>query len=191
MKKALLILDLDETLIHASAKKLERDEKANVFDYFIYERPNLKEFLVSVSQNFELAIWSSAGDEYVDEVIKETVIGDFDYSFVWGRSRAVYRRNYELDENRISDVYRDHYQYVKPLTKVKRLGYRLERILIVDDTPHKSRLNYGNAIYPSPYEGKLEDDELIHLANYLNMIKEIENFRKIEKRNWRSKVREK
>ena len=76
---------------------------------------------------------------------------------------------------------------IRPLKKVKRKGYDLERILIIDDSPHKSKLNYGNAIYPKPYKGETEDNELIKLINYLESIKDEPNFRKIEKRNWRKK----
>lgn len=189
MKKALLILDLDETLIHASAQKLERREQAKVFEYYIYERPFLKDFLMSVQRFYELSIWSSAGDEYVTEVIAKTILSEFNFSFVWGNSRAVFRRNFELEEQRIINEIRDHYQYVKPLKKVRRKGYKLERILIVDDTPHKSKLNYGNAIYPHPYEGEENDRELQLLSNYLESIKDVKNFRKIEKRGWRSSLK--
>ena len=64
----------------------------------------------------------------------------------------------------------------------------LDRVLIVDDSPHKSKLNYGNAIYPISFEGNQDDDELNILAKYLYSIKDGRNFRRIEKRNWRSKV---
>ena len=47
----------------------------------------------------------------------------------------------------------DHRRYLKPLKKVKRMGWRLERMLIVDDTPEKCLRNYGNAIHPLPFEG--------------------------------------
>ncbi len=46
--------------------------------------------------------------------------------------------------------------------------------------------NYGNAIYPKSYVGDVEDDELLRLSKYLSSIKDCENFRKIEKRNWRT-----
>ncbi len=48
-------------------------------------------------------------------------------AFVWGRSRCV--RWYEPEQF-------EEYQ-VKDPKKVKRMGYRLERVLIADDTPRK------------------------------------------------------
>lgn len=71
MDKALLILDLDETLIYASKTRLSRDAACSVFDYKLYERPSLKTFMDQVSIAYNLAIWSSASDDYVDEVIKQ------------------------------------------------------------------------------------------------------------------------
>ncbi len=69
--------------------------------------------------------------------------------------------------------------YVKSLKKVKRKGYELERIFIIDDSPYKSKLNYGNAIYPKSYKGELEDTELLILIDYLESIKDELNFRTI------------
>lgn len=187
-EKALLILDLDETLVHASESKLAIEEDCRVFDYYIYERPHLDRFLTQVGKDYHLAIWSSASDDYVDEVVKQTVISNFPFKFVWGRSRATYRRNREQDEMRTYGSHSSHYHYVKSLKKVKKLGYEIERILIVDDSPHKSKLNYGNAIYPNSYEGNQDDNELILLSTYLASIKDSPNFRRIEKRNWRKKA---
>ena len=40
------------------------------------------------------------------------------------------------------------------LKKVKRLGYRLERVLIADDTPRKVHRHYGNALQASGRPGE-------------------------------------
>jgi RNA polymerase II subunit A small phosphatase-like protein len=78
--------------------------------------------------------------------------------------------------------------YLKDLKKVARLGYPLERVLVVDDTPDKLARHYGNAIYLSAYEGSIEDTELPPLLRYLESIRHIENYRAIEKRGWRNRV---
>lgn len=187
MQKGLLVLDVDETLIYATKPKLSRDEDCKVFDYYVYLRPNLETFLDQVKMNYKLAIWSSASDDYVSEVVKQTILNKYEFEFVWGRSKATYRRNFEQDELRIYGSDSSHYHYVKSLKKVKKMGYEIERILIVDDSSHKSKLNYGNAIYPKSYEGNTEDNELTILAKYLSSIKDCPNFRELEKRNWRTK----
>ena len=65
----------------------------------------------------------------------------------------------------------------------------MKRTLIVDDTPEKVRQNYGNAIYIKPYVGAPDDRELASLADYLLTLKDAENVRGIEKRNWRNSAR--
>lgn len=184
MKTKLVILDLDETLIFGTPTKLDRDEDFKVFDYYIYKRPYLNEFILEIYKHFKIAIWSSAGDEYVQEVTRQIKPINIDFEFVWSREKAVYQRNY--DEHGDID---SHYHYVKPLKKVKKLGYKLSEVLIIDDSPHKSKLNFGNAIYPKEYEGKLVDDELSILSKYLQVIKDKEDFRRIEKRNWKTKMK--
>jgi TFIIF-interacting CTD phosphatase-like protein len=46
-KNKLLILDLDETLIHASETPLDYRSDFLVYDYYIYKRPNLDRFLAT------------------------------------------------------------------------------------------------------------------------------------------------
>ena len=186
-EKILLILDIDETLIHATEQELNRKADFEVYDYFVYQRPYLKEFLMKVSEDFLLAVWSSASDEYVEEIVRRIFPKDIQLEFVWGRSRCTYRRNLQIDEfGYYSDEYFRHYHYVKSLKKLKRKGYQLERILIIDDTPHKSKDNYGNVIYPKEYKGDLMDNDLKKLSKYLPLLKDSSNVREIEKRNWRN-----
>lgn len=59
----LLILDLDETLIHATAEKLSIQEDFLFDKYFVYKRPHLDWFLSEISKHFKVGIWSSASDE--------------------------------------------------------------------------------------------------------------------------------
>ena len=92
-----------------------------------------------------------------------------------------------LEQYGYSDYYR-HKHYVKPLIKVQKKGIApLEKILIIDDTPAKARLNYGNVIYPKEFTGNPQDEELWKLSKYLKTLKDVPNVRTIEKRNWREK----
>jgi len=185
--KTLLILDIDETLVFASPDELPLKADFVVFDYYVYKRPYLDEFLNELKDDFLIALWSSASDDYVNEIAAQIIPPDIKPEFVWGRSRCTYRRNIQIDE---SGYYGDgfmHYHYIKPLKKLKRKGYQLERILIVDDSPHKSKNNYGNAIYPREFNGDMNDNELKFLSQYLKKLKDALNVRQIEKRNWRSK----
>ncbi|MBS1585408.1 MAG: HAD family hydrolase [Bacteroidetes bacterium] len=173
----LLILDLDETLIYATKSKLAINELAYVDPYYVYGRPGLQDFLQGINEHFDIAIWSSADDAYVQEIVKEIIPDTISLKFVWGRSRCSMKRN-ELDE----------YYFEKRLDKVKKQGYRMEHILIVDDTREKSRSNYGNAIHIAEYTGQAEDLELSLLMKYLISLKDTENVRTMEKRGWRNNL---
>ncbi|WP_223241393.1 HAD family hydrolase [Flammeovirga sp. EKP202] len=157
--------------------------------YFVYIRPFLEEFINKVKNDYRLAVWSSAGDDYVNEIVSQLKILDNQLEFVWARSKCKRKYVPQMDEDGYYDTDpKSHYYFVKPLKKVKRKGYSLERILILDDTFRKSEENYGNAIYPTPYLGQEKDNELQKVALYLKKIKDVENFRSIEKRDWRERI---
>lgn len=186
-RRTLLVLDIDETLIHAREEPLGRDADFRVAHYHVYRRPHLQSFLDSVSKSYELGVWSTASDDYVQEVVNAIFPDPKQLHFVWARSRSTERRVLRSDLD--ADVHRLGLpNFRKPLKKLTRLGWPIERILIVDDSPEKSALNYGNAIYPRPYEGNSADDELRFLAIYLETLKDLENVRAVEKRRWRERV---
>jgi len=175
--KILLILDLDETLIYATKNKLEINEDKKFDKYYIYKRPLLEYFLSEISKHFNIAIWSSADDNYVTEIVDLIKPADINFEFIWGRSKCSLRRDTNFDE----------FVFEKRLQKLKKKGFKLEQILIVDDTPKKSSYNYGNAIFIQEFLGNNNDEELKYLFDYLLNLKFVENVRTIEKRNWRTK----
>ncbi len=73
---------------------------------------------------------------------------------------------------------------------VRRLGkgFDLRRVLIIDDSPEKLQQNFGNHLQLRPFEGQPADRELLDVLPFLKSLKECDNFRKIEKRGWRSTV---
>lgn len=180
-KTLLLILDLDETLIYATEEPLEWEADFRVGHYHVYQRPFLQEFIRGVREEYQLAVWSSATDDYVEDMVHHIFGEEPGLEFAWGRSRCTYRRNLQFEDFR--DTEQDHH-YLKPLKKVRRRGYVLERILVVDDTQQKLKRNYGNAIYVREYRGNPEDRELELLLEYLKQLKEAVNVRKVEKRGW-------
>jgi TFIIF-interacting CTD phosphatase-like protein len=177
--KILLILDLDETLIHATETKLEINHNFKYLDYFIYKRPFLNEFLIDISKIFKLAIWSSADDKYVSDIVELIKPNEVEFEFIWGRSRCTMKRDYTLDK----------YIQEKRLKKIKKQGYTLEKSLIVDDSPEKTKDNFGNAIYVDPFEGEINDNELVLLSDFLQSLSNVNNVRRIEKRGWKNKIK--
>jgi carboxy-terminal domain RNA polymerase II polypeptide A small phosphatase len=176
----LLILDIDETVVYATTARLDRPPDFEVAGYFVYRRPGLDEFLKSVSQHFQLAVWSSSGSDYAKQIVEKIFPDLGSLRFVWTRERCT----------RCLDPETREAYHVKDLKKVKKLGYRIEEILVVDDSPEKVERNYGNHVGVRPYEGQPDDNELGLLMRYLDRLKNVPNVRTVEKRNWRSLVRE-
>ena len=193
MSKTLLILDLDETLIHSNEELIRGIEPAfTLFNYYyVYKRPFMDEFLEICSQYFELAVWSSATSDYVNRIVRTVFPKDLPLSFVWSRKKCTfgtYPVNHLLD----SDVAFDHYQnprvWFKKLVKAKKKGYSLDRVLMVDNSPEKLFYNYGNAVYVEDFKGNINDQELMFLSKYLPTLHATENVRTVEKRGWKSSV---
>jgi RNA polymerase II subunit A small phosphatase-like protein len=134
----LLILDLDETLIHASATKVREAADFQVFHYFVYKRPSLADFLTTCAQHFRLAIWSSASDDYVRAVVAQILPAGVTLEFVWSRSRCTPFTTPQLDDYGYYNLDgSSYYEYAKRHKKVRRRGFSLSQTLIVDDTPAK------------------------------------------------------
>ncbi|MCY1000827.1 HAD family hydrolase [Myxococcus sp. MISCRS1] len=183
--RTLLVLDLDETLIHARETPLARAADLEVFGYHVYLRPHLARFLADCARRFRLALWSAASDDYVAALTERILPPGLRLDFAWGRSRCTFA----VDSARIQEegfMDPSHYGYVKKLRKLRRRGYRLERVLIVDDTPATCVHNHGNAIYVKPFEGDVEDAELPALSRYLATLADLPDVRRLEKRGWRT-----
>jgi TFIIF-interacting CTD phosphatase-like protein len=184
-KDKLLILDLDETLIHATEKPLVQQSDFSVYTYHVYKRPYLDIFLTTCLDWFDVAVWTSSGSEYAAKVV-ETIFPDPQaLAFVWTSERCstVYNHNYDLIDN-----YYPQYYSRKLLKKVKRRGYDLESVIAIHDTPKKWEKSYGNLVRVTPFEGDESDRELEHLLVYLDTLKNENNIRSIEKRGWRDKI---
>ncbi len=172
--RLLVICDLGETLVHATQDPALDPPDFMVDEYRVRRRPQLAEFLRSVSRFADLAVWSSASDSYVAEIVQQIVPSEVSLRCVWARSRCTRRRDMDQFEE----------YWVKDLKKVKNLGYSLERILIVDDSPEKIERHYGNHVRIEPFYGELDDCTLPKLAAYLERFAVMENVRTVEKRGW-------
>ena len=182
MTQKLLILDIDETLIFASETPCSRPHDFIVGNkYFVYKRPFVEQFLDWSFQNFDVAVWTSATEDYAAEIVAKILPRPgLGLLFLWSRERCTPSLDPESRE----------FFLEKKLTKLRRRGHKLEDVIVVDDTPQMWRNSYGNLIRINPYFGESEDDELEKLMLYLGVLKNVENVRKVDKRNWRNRVHE-
>lgn len=175
MEKLLIVLDLDETLIHATTREdIGREPDFRIEEWKVFRRLFLKPFLDFCFENFRVGVWTSAGSLFADAVVSESM-NNRNLEFVWSSERCT----------RTYDIERFEYFPQKDLKKLIKNGYQKEKILAVDDTPEKWAQSYGNYIQVSEFRGKSNDSELDILMRYLNTLTNCENVRCIEKRNWR------
>lgn len=172
--RKLLVLDLDETLIHAAETQLAYEEDFRVGPYYVYLRPHLEQFVPFALSTFTVGVWTSSGETYASKVV-EKVFPEGSLAFVWSSQRCTLIRDWITGE----------YQPIKNFRKLKARGYRLESVIAVDDTPSKHVKNYGNLVAIREFVGDRNDGELLLLSRYLKQLAEAPNIRKIEKRFWR------
>lgn len=173
--KNLLILDLDETLVYATKKEIRPDNNSVAGPYFVYFRPHLERFLKNLSNYYMIAVWTSSSSDYAQAVV-DALPFVFKPRFVWSRERCT--QVYDSEDRK--------YRFVKDLKKVKKRNYNLNRVLVVDDSPHKLYRSYGNHIHIKHYFGDLEDNELLFLEEYLISIADSKTVRSMDKRFWRA-----
>lgn len=121
-KCKLMVLDLDETLIHTSyAPILGGKLKDQRGFFYLYERPHLKEFLDRCIVEYDLAIWSASKADYIRWIVRATVLSE--YQFVFVNTRQNCKRIYGKD---------GRVEYQKDLTPYL---FNYETVIMLDDVP--------------------------------------------------------
>ena len=152
--KICLVLDLDETLIHSSFVPVKNCDftfhyvsKSNDLTVYVNFRPNAVEFVKNLAPLYEIVFFTASYKEYADPIIEQ------------------------LDEEKMVKyrLYRDSCtelggNFVKDLSRMNR---RLERIIILDNSPTAYLLQPDNAISISSWYEDQKDQELKIIMDYL------------------------
>lgn len=196
--RKLLILDNDETLTHTIhlpdspyVDQIASDEFSYDFKftlregawsspkhrYFTKKRPFLKEFMDYAFDNFRVAIWTAADMDYARTIMNNCNIPSSKLLFFWAKDMCA-----------IKEYNDGGYYGEKNIKKIRRsFGIDLKDILIVDDVAETAVDNPDNLIKINPFRYQSNDTELLKLMSYLEKIKELPDFRKVEKRGWSNK----
>lgn len=177
--KKLLILDLDETLIHGATQKLDYEPACIAPWCFLYIRPFVEDFMAFCKDHFKVAIWTTASPEHAEMALGQICESDYPFEFIWTSNRCTQAR----DKIGMDD-YGSGYHWVKDLKKVKRLGFNLDQVLMIDDTPSMLERQYGNLVQIKRFKGDSEDQELPKLMRYLIELSGEKNIRNIDKLGW-------
>ena len=150
--KPLLVLDLDETLVHCNNHAGDFKITVNGQSMFIKLRPHLFSFLNYMSQLFDLAVWSAGVYDYVHTVLSYFPKNKF--KFVMTRRDCVLIN------------YKNQTFLTKPLAKIK--GY--SKIYLLDDLWTNGILNVGKFIEIKPFKGERNDIELLKIHTVLKRL---------------------
>ncbi|WP_338924150.1 HAD family hydrolase (plasmid) [Pseudomonas silesiensis] len=176
--KRLLVLDMDQTLIHADEKPFELAQ-ARTANYHLAIRPGLVDMLDRLQPHYDFLLWSNSGLPYIHEMLNAFWPEQFQLVGI-------------LSQADCGKIVREgqatpHFKNVKTL-RARFPQYRREDIVGIDDKPEVYANNYGNLIQVAPYRGG-SDFELGQLTDYLLSISSCPNLSKLEKRGWKGIVR--
>jgi CTD small phosphatase-like protein 2 len=143
-----LVLDLDETLVHAVINN------GNGADMEVFLRPDVHEFLEGVSRAFrEIVVFTAATKPYADQVLDAL---DPDGRIV---SRRFYRDS--------CTMLRDGAGGISVAKDLRLLGVDLASIVLLDNTPSCYSLQPDNGIPIKSWVGDKGEGELLRLLPFL------------------------
>ncbi|MCP1674303.1 RNA polymerase II subunit A small phosphatase-like protein [Natronocella acetinitrilica] len=184
----LVVLDIDETLIHTTSALAQPGIKAlslarlGMGEHSLL-RPGLDDFLHHVHRHYPVGYYTAASRDYAEHILDAILPRHARPAFLLTRRNCTLRHRLEGGFFAAGGQSAFH---EKNLAKVKRYGFRLERTVMVDDLPIGLRGNYGNLVPIRPFTGESDDDRLPRLARFLDALAAKRNMRFIEKRGWES-----
>lgn len=166
-----LVLDLDETLVHSSFRQVGSASyvipvtiEHTVHNIYVLKRPGVDDFLKTVSQHYEIIIYTASLNKYADPLLDQLDM-----------SSVIRHRLF-----RESCTFHDG-MYVKNLSL---LGRDLSQTIIVDNSPVSYMFHPENAIGCYTWTDEMDDIELQEIADFLVLIKDVDDVRQHLK-HWR------
>lgn len=168
--KKTIIFDLDETLAHC----VRQENPARPPDVFLNItlmsgqvlkagfniRPYTKECLEMVNKHFEVVVFTASHKWYADSIL----------NYIDPEGKYIQHRLY-----REHCIKSDDNVYIKDLRVFK--GRDLKDLIIVDNAVYSFGAQLSNGIPITPFKDDKDDREFLCLMNYLDMIKDVEDFR--------------
>ena len=172
--KKMLILDLDETLVHSCFKpvdnmnnNLQRPDMllkikfhSKYHDVFVYKRPFVEEFLEKMSKYYNLIIFTASVQEYADPLLDQLDKNRF-------IKLRYYRNSCLLDKNG---------KFIKNLLTIYN---DLKDVILLDNNPISYSYNKSNGLPIITWHFDKKDRELlkvIPILEFLSTVNDIRNY---------------
>ncbi|KAK4530359.1 hypothetical protein CCYA_CCYA04G1216 [Cyanidiococcus yangmingshanensis] len=167
-ERKILILDLDETLVHSSFKdstgcdltvEVDVDDVPTVF--FVRKRPHLELFIRVVRQWYDLVIFTASLRRYADPLIDAL-----------DPTGSLFCARY----------FRDDCVRLPPFNFVKNLSVvspHLGKVIIVDNSPASYAMHAANALPIDAWYDDPFDEELLNLLPVLRSLSVLEDVRSV------------
>jgi RNA polymerase II subunit A small phosphatase-like protein len=161
----LIVFDLDETLVHATEVPLPYAHTFQVGPYLVYVRPFASELIKFCASRFEVAVWSSSSERYVETVTAELFGTTFPVAFSWAVSKCVQK----------VDPRSNGYVYIKDLRKAIKHGYAADEIIMIDDSPEKLQRQPTRHLCLPAFTGDPLDTDLLGVIERIKAMAEIQS----------------
>jgi Dullard-like phosphatase family protein len=167
-ERKILVLDLDETLVHSSFKErngcditveVEVDDVPTVF--FVRKRPHLELFIRVARQWYDLVIFTASLRRYADPLVDAL-----------DPTRTLFRARYFREDC----VRLPPYNFVKNLNIISP---NLGKVIIVDNSPASYALQAANALPIDAWYDDPFDEELLNLLPVLRSLSILEDVRSV------------
>jgi len=160
--KKLLVLDLDETLVHSSFKPIPNPDfiipveiEDQVHKVYVLKRPGVDQFLQRVGPLYEVVVFTASLSKYADPVLD-----------LLDSTRVVHHRLFrEACTNYKGNFVKD----------MSRLGRDIKKVLIIDNSPSSYMFHPENAIPCESWYDDENDTELLDLLPLLETLTKVDN----------------
>jgi TFIIF-interacting CTD phosphatase-like protein len=162
-----IVLDIDETLIHAVSRKhkdaafsIKFNTGGNIEQYYILQRPGLKAFLKFVFNNFAtINVWTAATKDYAIAIMSKILTRKQISSLRFFNTR----KQCSVDGSKpLNDIFNTK--------EAKGLNIMRHNTLMIDDKVEVVKHNKGNGIIVPAWNGNKKDNALHRLTILLDTI---------------------
>lgn len=167
MKKYILVLDLDETLLHTT------DNDKTIM------RPGLKSFIKEISKYMYLVLYTAALKVYADELLHYYDINKYFTLKLYRNSCITINNNYSKDlkiviQKLLNQQLKNKNDIPKSLL-IKNNKIHYNNIIFIDNLEENCILQPKNSIVIKDYIGQKNDKALYKLINFLKNLNRFSN----------------